>query len=93
MRRPKGLCAPVGVDGQAMNPDDPFLLCFRVKGVRGQPKPRRVVGLAVHNEFGGESLTARRERELCLPTLLMGPSSALRRWRTPRTTDRSRRAR
>ncbi len=72
VRKPKGLCAPVGVDGRAMNPDDPFLLCFRVKGVRGQPKPRRVVGLAVHNEFGGESLTSRRERELCLPTLLMG---------------------
>ena len=72
VKKPNRLCAPVSVDGQSVNPDDPFLLCFRVKGVRGQPKHQKVKGLALHNEFGSGRLDTIRERQLCLRTLLVG---------------------
>jgi len=72
VKKPNRLCAPVSVDGRSVNPDDPFLLCFRVKGVRGQPKHQKVKGLAVHNEFGSGRLDTIRDRQLCLPTLLVG---------------------
>ena len=69
VRRPKHLCNPVDKNGEGIKNSDAHLVCYPVRGAKGQPKHvRRNVFL--NNQFGPETMTTIKERELCVPTVV-----------------------
>src|SRR5439155_688051 len=73
VKRPRHLCVPTDMNGQGVpEAAAPPVLCYRLRGVAGQPKHHRVRGLAVRNEFGFQTLNTIREHEVCLPSAIAG---------------------
>jgi hypothetical protein len=71
VKKPKYLCAPVD-----KNNDDPtapdhldHLVCYQVKQVNTEARFVKVTGLGVNNQFGPETLDAKKPSELCVPAL------------------------
>jgi predicted outer membrane repeat protein len=72
VQKPTQLCTPVKkeVEGEVTVIQDPdrHLLCYQVKGVKGEPEHEKVVGIHTNNQFGPEQLDTLKEDELCLPS-------------------------
>ena len=69
VKKPKWLCNPVDKNGEGIaNPDD-HLLCYKVKPAKGEPKFDKVKAIHINNQFGPLQLDAKREKELCVPSV------------------------
>ena len=73
VKKPSRLCAPAGLDGGAVLQPASFLLCYRVKPARGEPRHTRRSAVHTANAFGAEQLDTIKEDELCLPAALALP--------------------
>ena len=79
VKKPERLCNPVDKDGEGMgNPDD-HLLCYKVKRAKREPKFEKVKGIHINNQFSPLQLDAKKEKELCVPSLFLAPSRSMRR--------------
>ena len=68
VRKPKHFCNPVSKNGEPVKDANAHLVCYQVKGVKGQPKHvRRTV--FVNNQFGPETMTTIKESLLCVPSI------------------------
>jgi hypothetical protein len=71
VRKPKALCMPVNVDGDAINEPLAHLMCYQVKPASGEPRHDGTQGLIeTANVFGREELDTKKEDVLCVPALL-----------------------
>ena len=68
VRKPKHLCNPVSKNGETMKNPDAHLVCYQVKGAKGQPKHTRR-NVFLHNQFDAETGTTVKESELCVPSV------------------------
>lgn len=72
VQKPTRLCTPVEkeVEGEVTAIQDPdrHLLCYQLKGAKGEPKHAKVLGIHTNNQFGPEQLDTIEEDELCLPS-------------------------
>jgi hypothetical protein len=66
--KPRGLCAPGGVDGGAMVDAARHLEAYRLNPPGGQPPPARQSGVAVADRFGTLSVDTVRPDRLLVPT-------------------------
>jgi hypothetical protein len=73
VKKPTRLCAPVGVDGSSVLDASAFLVCYRAKPARGEPRHTRRSLVHTANAFGAEQLATVKEYELCLPASLALP--------------------
>jgi hypothetical protein len=78
VKKPRRLCAPVNKNneepGAENHPD--HLMCYLVKQT-SLPKFAKIVGINVNNQFGPETLDAKKPAELCVPALInpaVGPT-------------------
>ena len=68
VRKPKHFCNPVDKNGEGVKNADARLVCYQVKGAKGQPRHvRRTV--FVNNQFAPAPMTTIKESELCLPAV------------------------
>jgi hypothetical protein len=71
VKKPKYLCNPVDKNGE--DPTAPthvdHLLCYQIKQVKTEPKFEKVTGVFVRNQFGPETLDAKKPALLCVPAL------------------------
>jgi len=70
VKKVKHLCTPVSKDGGPVPNPDAYLVCYRTAPAKGVPKLASVTAY-VNNEIGPETLTTRREDELCIPSVRM----------------------
>ena len=69
VRKPKHFCNPVNKNGEGFKDPNARLVCYQVKGAKGQPKHvRRTV--FVNNQFAPAPMSTVKESELCLPAIL-----------------------
>jgi hypothetical protein len=68
LTKPKHLCSPVSLQGESLADAANSLLCYGARRAKGQAKPAKVAGLAVHDSFGPAALDAFQEVEICLPS-------------------------
>jgi hypothetical protein len=64
--KPTHLCTPVDKEGEGIEHDNIYQLCYKVKRTVENP-PR--LGLFTHNQFGAEILDATKEQRLCVPSV------------------------
>ena len=69
VRKPRRLCNPVSKDDGVIGNPDNHLLCYKVTLARGELKFKKVRGIYVNNQFGPLQLDAKREKELCVPSV------------------------
>jgi hypothetical protein len=70
--RPTMLCNPADLAGQGIQHPDEFLLCFKIRDMRGQPRFQRKTGLVVRNQLGEQiRVTAVAPGLLCVPSRLV----------------------
>jgi len=67
--KPERLCNPVDKNGEGIANPDGHLLCYKVKRVKPGPKFNDVKGIHINNQFGALQLDAKKEAELCLPSI------------------------
>src|SRR5204863_3770683 len=68
VKKPRHLCNPVEKNGEPRKNVDAHLVCHQVKVAKGQPKHVRRNAF-VNNQFGPETMTTIKERELCVPSV------------------------
>ena len=66
--KPTTFCTAVDEDGQGVKDAGAHLTCYRIKDQGSGPAPQSV---AIHNQFGDESLTLVGARTLCVPSSLL----------------------
>src|SRR4029077_13341021 len=66
VKKPRHLCNPVSKNGEAVKDANAHLVCYQVKGAKGQPKHARR-NVFLHNQFDAETGTTIKESELCVP--------------------------
>jgi hypothetical protein len=75
VKKPRRLCAPVNKNneepGAENHPD--HLMCYLVKQT-SLPKFATISGINVNNQFGPETLDAKKPAELCVPALVNPPT-------------------
>jgi hypothetical protein len=69
VRKPKHFCTPVDKNGEGIKNSDAHLICYQVKGVKGQPKHVRQ-NVFLNNQLGATTGTTLKESELCVPTVV-----------------------
>ena len=69
VKKPERLCNPVSKDGEDIVDQDNHLLCYKVKRAKGEPKFEKVKAIHINNQFGPLQLDAKREKELCVPSV------------------------
>ncbi len=74
VKKPKMFCAPVvkthhNYIGQIQNPGD-NLLCYDVKKSKSEPNHKKLT-VYTNNQFGPEALDTKKERELCVPSIIV----------------------
>ncbi len=68
LSKPKHLCSPVSLQGEALADAANSLLCYGARPARGQGKVAKATGVAIHDSFGAGALDTFREVEICLPS-------------------------
>jgi hypothetical protein len=68
IKKVKHLCTPVDKNGEGMANPDAHLVCYLARPASGQPKHSRT-NVFVNNQFGPETMTTIKERELCVPSV------------------------
>jgi hypothetical protein len=68
VKKPRHLCNPVSKNGEIVKDANAHLVCYRVRGVRGQPRHVRT-NVFLHNQFDAETGTTIKENELCVPAV------------------------
>jgi hypothetical protein len=75
LKKPTRLCTPVMKNGAAIKHDASHLMCYQITAVKTppQPKPAKVLGIFVNNQFGPEQIDAIKEAEFCVPSFKLSP--------------------
>ena len=68
VKKPRHLCNPVDKNGESVKNANAHLVCYQMKGAKGQPRHVRR-NVFVNNQFGPETMTTIKERELCVPSV------------------------
>ena len=69
VKKPRHLCNPVDKNGEGVKNADAHLVCYQVKGAKGQPKHVRRVGVHTNDQFGPQILGTIKETEVCVPSI------------------------
>jgi hypothetical protein len=72
LRRPSRVCSPVEVDGEGVENDEGWLVCYPAKVDKFSPKHVKRSGVDAANQFGDWLLDTIKEEELCVPSRLVG---------------------
>ena len=70
---PRHLCTPVDKNGEGIKEARAYLLCYRVKPARGEPKHAKRSGVMTNNQLGPGTVTTVKEMELCIPAAVVTP--------------------
>jgi hypothetical protein len=75
LKRPIRLCTPVEKNGEPIKREADHLMCYVAVPSKGQPKPVKVSGIFLNNQFAEGQLDAVKAEELCVPSrkTLSGP--------------------
>ena len=68
--KPVHLCVSASLNGERVRTGGDFFTCYKIKPARGQPKHVRQFNLHVNNMFHANTLSTKRERELCVPSVV-----------------------
>jgi cysteine-rich repeat protein len=71
LKKPATLCAPVDKEGEGIKEEESFLVCYRAKPAKDEPKHTAVEGVYLENAFGPERVDTKVESTLCVPTLVV----------------------
>jgi len=71
IKKPQRLCNPVDKNGEGINNDNDenHLLCYKIGRASGEPKHEKVEGIRTTNQFGSGEVTAKKAKELCVPSI------------------------
>lgn len=68
--KPVHLCASASLNGERVPTGGGFFTCYKIKPAKKQAKHVRQFNLHVNNVFDANTLSTRRERELCAPSVV-----------------------